>query len=175
MQEDKEIKVDKVSLDNSAPADNSAADVADTSTDPHVTELETALADMNDKYLRAMAELENTRRRAAIDAETLARVRTISVLEKILPIADAVDAALKHAPNDSGIKSLAQALKSSFDSLGITRMETIGKPLDPTKHSAIQVVATPDNTATNTIVEELQSGYLLGDRTLRTAMVVVAK
>ena len=175
MQEDKEVKVEQVSLDNSAPADNSAADVADTSTDPRITELETALADMNDKYLRAMAELENTRRRAAIDAESRARIRAISVAEKILPVSDAIDAALKHSPDDAGIKSMAAALKSAFDSIGIVRMETIGKPLDPTLHNAIQVVDRPENVAPNTITDEFQPGYMMGDNVLRTAMVVVAK
>ena len=149
--------------------------VAEAATDTRIPELEAALADMNDKYLRAMAELENTRRRAAIDAESRARTRAISVAEKILPVADAVDAALKLAPDDAGIKSLALALESAFEQIGIVKMETVGKPLDPTRHNAIQVVATPDGAAPNTITEELQVGYMMGDTVLRTAMVVVAK
>lgn len=149
---------------NSAPAD-----------DARVAELEKSLADMNDKYLRAMAELENTRRRATLDAESRARIRAISVAEKILPVADAIDAALKHTPDDEGIKSMAAALKSAFDSIGIVRMETIGKPLDPTMHNAIQVVDAPENVASNTVTDEFQPGYMMGDNVLRTAMVVVAK
>ena len=174
MQEDKEIKVDKVSLDDAEKKQNDKT-TAKPPVDPHVTELETALADMNDKYLRAMAELENTRRRAAIDMESRARTRAMSVAEKILPVADAVDAALKHAPDDAGIKSLALALKSAFAEIGVVRMETIGTPLDPTRHNAIQVVDAPAGTVANTIIEELQPGYMFGDNVLRTAMVVVAK
>ncbi len=100
--EEKKVKIEQVSVD-----DAEKSTVADAATDTRIPELETALADMNDKYLRAMAELENTRRRAAIDAESRARVRAISVAEKILPVADAVDAALKLAPDDAGIKSLS--------------------------------------------------------------------
>ena len=174
--EDKQVKVEQVSVDDAnVTASQDATPETESKQDEHVAELETALADVNDKYLRAMAELENTRRRAAIDSEARARTRVVSVLEKILPVMDAVDAALKHAPTDEGIKSLAKALKSSFDTLGITRMETVGTPLDPTKHNAIQVVAASENTAPNTIVEELQPGYMLGDTVLRTAMVIVAK
>ncbi len=169
MEDEKQVKVETVSVDDAkAPEPEQVPD-------SKITELEAQIADLNDKYLRAAAELENTRRRAAVDSETLARIRVIAVLEKILPVMDAVDAALKHKPDDEGIKSLAKALKSSFDSIGIVRMETLGKPLNPTMHSAIQVVDAPENTAPNTIVEELQAGYMLGDRTLRTAMVVVAK
>lgn len=168
--EEKKVKIEQVSVD-----DAEKSTVADAATDTRIPELEAALADMNDKYLRAMAELENTRRRAAIDAESRARVRAISVAEKILPVADAVDAALKLAPDDAGIKSLALALESAFEQIGIVKMETVGEPLDPTRHNAIQVVAAPDGAAPNTITEELQAGYMMGDTVLRTAMVVVAK
>lgn len=168
--EEKKVKIEQVSVD-----DAEKSTVADAATDTRIPELEAALADMNDKYLRAMAELENTRRRGAIDAESRARVRAISVAEKILPVADAVDAALKLAPDDAGIKSLALALESAFEQIGIVKMETVDKLLDPTRHNAIQVVNAPDGVAPNTITEELQAGYMMGDTILRTAMVVVAK
>lgn len=173
MPEDKEVKVEQVSVNDTDK--NQDATQTDAPVDPRIAELETALADVNDKYLRAMAELENTRRRAAIDMESRARTRAMAVVEKILPVSDAVDAALKHAPDDAGIKSLALALKSAFAEIGVVRMETVGKPLDPTRHNAIQVVDGPADTPSNTIIEELQPGYMFGDNVLRTAMVVVAK
>ena len=175
MQEEKNVTVEEVSL---ADADTTPAkdqDTTATAQDSRVTELEAAVADMNDKYLRAMAELENTRRRAAIDSESRARMRAMSVAEKILPVMDAVDAALKHAPDDAGIKSLALALKSAFAEIGIVRMDVVGKPLNPALHNAIQVIDAPADTPSNTIIEELQPGYMFGDSVLRTAMVVVAK
>lgn len=168
--EDKKVKVEKVSVEDVATSSG-----ADVQTDARIAELEGALAETNDKYLRAMAELENTRRRAAIDSESRARARAMSVAEKILPIMDAVDAALRHSPDDEGMKSLAKAMESAFESLGITRIESVGKPLNPGLHNAIQVVDAPENTAPNTIVEEMQAGYMFGDTVLRTAMVVVAK
>ena len=77
--------------------------------------------------------------------------------------------------DDAGIKSMSAALKSAFESIGITRIKTIGEPLDPAKHNAIQVAPAPENIAPNTITDEFQAGYMMGDNVLRTAMVVVAK
>ena len=87
---------------------------------------------------------------------------------------DAVQVALKHAPDDDGIKSMAMALESAFNDIGITKIESVNQPLNPMQHNAIQVIESPDH-ASNTIVEEMQSGYMLGDTVLRTAMVIVAK
>ena len=161
--ENKEVEIESVSI-NDAPA-NENIDVA---------KLQDDLAQMNDKYLRLAAELENTRRRAALDAESRARNRAMGVAEKILPVMDAVDAALKHNPDDAGIQSMARALESAFAQIGITKIESIGEKLNPMFHNAIQVVESPD-AETNTIIDEMQTGYMFGDTILRTAMVVVAK
>ena len=128
----------------------------------------------NDKYLRIAAELENTRRRSALDAESRARNRAMSVAEKVLPVMDAIEAALKHNPDDEGIKSMALAMESAFAQIGITKIESIGEQLNPMFHNAIQVIESPDH-KTNTIVDEMQTGYMFGDTILRTAMVIVAK
>ena len=165
--EDKEVKVEAVSVED-APA------VDTTQPNPEIEKLTAQLADMNDKYLRMAAELENTRRRAALDAESRARTRAMGVAEKILPVMDAVDAALKHAPDDAGIQSMARALESAFAQIGIVKIESVGQALNPMFHNAIQVVESGD-AASGTIVEEMQTGYMFGDTVLRTAMVVVAK
>lgn len=161
--ENKEVEIESVSI-NDAPANE----------DIDVAKLQDDLAQMNDKYLRLAAELENTRRRAALDAESRARNRAMGVAEKILPVMDAVDAALKHNPDDAGIQSMARALESAFAQIGITKIESVGEKLNPMFHNAIQVVESPD-AETNTIVDEMQTGYMFGDTILRTAMVVVAK
>lgn len=168
----KEVQVESVSVDD-APAVDVETVVADAQKG-EVEKLTAQLAELNDKYLRMAAELENTRRRAALDAESRARTRSMSVAEKILPVMDAVEAALKHAPDDAGIQSMARALESAFAQIGITKIESVGEPLNPMFHNAIQVVESGD-VASGTIVEEMQTGYMFGDTVLRTAMVVVAK
>lgn len=167
MNEEKDVTVESVSID-----DANAQNPADTPTETE--KLTTQLAEMNDKYLRLAAELENTRRRAALDAESRARNRAMGVIEKILPVMDAVDAALKHNPDDAGIQSMARAMESAFDQIGITRIKSIGETLNPMHHNAIQVIDAPD-AKSNTIIDEMQAGYLYGDTILRTAMVIVAK
>lgn len=168
MTDEKQVDIESVSIDDTEQvAEQQPQDTV-------VEQLQKQLAEMNDKYLRLAAELENTRRRSELDAQSRARNRAISVAEKILPVMDAVDAALKHTPDDAGIKSMALALESAFNQIGITRIESVGKPLNPMHHNAIQVIATPDATS-NTVVDEMQAGYMFGDTVLRTAIVVVAK
>ena len=115
--DEKNTDIEQVSINDAKPGATGANDNApapSAADDARIAELEKSLAEMNDKYLRVAAELENTRRRAAIDMESRARMRAMSVAEKILPVSDAVDAALKHAPDDAGIKSMAAALKSAL-------------------------------------------------------------
>lgn len=168
MTDDKEVKIEEVSIDDATNI--TTENVAK----PEMEKLTAQLADMNDKYLRLAAELENTRRRSALDAESRARNRAMSVAQKILPVMDAVNAALKHTPDDAGIKSMALALESAFQDIGITKIESIGQTLNPMHHNAIQVIESPEH-ASNIIVDEIQSGYMFGDTVLRTAMVIVAK
>ena len=164
---DKEVKVESVSVDDAPANENNNANI-------DIEKLQNQLAEMNDKYLRLAAELENTRRRAALDAESRARNRAMSVADKVLPVMDAIEAALKHNPDDEGIKSMALAMESAFAQIGITKIESIGEQLNPMFHNAIQVIESPDH-KTNTIVDEMQTGYMFGDTILRTAMVIVAK
>jgi molecular chaperone GrpE len=166
--ENKEVKVEEVSIDDATET------VATPVENSEIEKLTAQLADMNDKYLRLAAELENTRRRSALDAESRARNRAMSVAQKILPVMDAVNAAQKHTPDDEGIKSMTMALESAFREIGITKIESIGQPLNPMHHNAIQVIESPEHTS-NTIIDEMQSGYMFGDTVLRTAMVIVAK
>jgi molecular chaperone GrpE len=166
--DNKEVKIEEVSINDT---NNNASATAENT---KVEELTQQLADMNDKYLRLAAELENTRRRSALDAQSRARNSAMSVAQKILPVMDAVSAALKHAPDDAGIKSMALALESAFNDIGITKIESVGQTLNPMHHNAIQVIESPEH-ASNTIIDEMQTGYMFDDTVLRTAMVIVAK
>ncbi len=172
MNDDKTVTPESVSIEDAAPVTDKPAN--DAAPNPEIEKLQSQLSEMNDKYLRLAAELENTRRRSALDAESRARNRAMGVAEKILPVMDAVTAALKHSPDDDGIKSMAMALESAFAQIGITKIESIGEALNPMFHNAIQVIESPD-AKPNTIVDEMQSGYMFGDTVLRTAMVIVAK
>ena len=165
-----EVQIESVSINDIKP---------ELSTDKQaeiIEQLNNKIGELNDKYLRVAAELENTRRRATLDVESVSRNRAMGVAEKILPVMDAVQSALKHSPDDAGIQSMQRALENAFAQIGITKIESVGEKLNPQFHNAIQMVEKPnDKTETNTIVEEMQSGYMFGDSVLRTAMVVVSK
>ena len=165
-----EVEIESVSIKDEKP------EITNDKQTAIIEQLNNKIAELNDKYLRVAAELENTRRRAALDIESVSRNRAMSVAEKILPVMDAVQSALKHNPDDEGIKSMERALQNAFTQIGITKIESVGEKLNPQFHNAIQMVDKPDDkTETNTIVEELQTGYMFGDTVLRTAMVVVSK
>ncbi len=166
----KQVEIESVSVDEKH--DEVAADKQS----EIIEQLNNKIAELNDKYLRIAAELENTRRRASLDIESVSRNRVMGVAEKILPVMDAINAALKHSPNDEGIKTMQRAMESAFAQIGITKIESIGQILNPQFHNAIQIVEkTDEKTPTNTIVDELQTGYMFADNVLRPAMVVVSK
>jgi molecular chaperone GrpE len=126
-----------------------------------------------DKYLRALAELENTRRRAAMDAQAAGRARAISIAESFLPLIDAIGAALGHQPENKDFISFMLAANGALESAGIKKIESVGQMLNPALHNAIQTEQS--DAPAGAIVRELQSGYTLGDAVLRPAMVIVAK
>ena len=180
MENKKEVEIEEVSLSElnqeTTETKNSEQPTEVDEKDKIISDLTDKVSELNDKYLRVAAELENTRRRASLDIESVSRNRAMGVAEKILPVMDAVASALKHTPDDEGIKSMERALQNAFAQIGIVKIESIGEILNPQFHNAIQMVDKPTaETKTNTIVEEMQTGYMFGDTVLRTAMVVVSK
>ncbi len=175
--EEKDVKIDEVSISeentNTKPEQEVEID------NNEIEKLNDQITELTDKYLRLAAELENTRRRATIDIESSARNRAMSVAKKFLPVMDAIEAAQKHSPEDEGIKSMAMAMNDAFTQIGITKIESVGQILNPQFHNAIQVIDAPADAnpkpAPNTIIEELQPGYMFGDTVMRTAMVIVSK
>ena len=175
---EKEVEIETVSVDIPTPdmqqPDNTHDDAV-----AELDALKVEFNELNDKYLRSVAELENTRRRAALDAESRARNRAMSVAKEFLPVMDAIVAAQNIAPDDAGIQSMARAMESAFAKIGIVKIESVGQILNPQFHNAIQVVDAPADSnprpAPNTIMTEMQAGYMYGDSVLRTAMVVVCK
>ncbi|MBP5707664.1 MAG: nucleotide exchange factor GrpE [Alphaproteobacteria bacterium] len=171
--DDKEVQVDSVSLDE-VQTEPETENVETAAEPTEIDKLNAQIAELNDKYLRVAAELENTRRRAAIDLDAAARNRAMSVARYFLPVIDAVSVALSHSPDDAGILAMSRAIESACANIGMVKIESVGQKLNPQFHNAVQVIDVAD-TESNTIVEEMQSGYMFGDTVLRPAMVIVAK
>ena len=150
-----------------------------------LAELEKALEEANSKALYAAAEVQNVRRRLEAEKGQAAAYAAATFARDMLAIKDHLDRALAAVSDElradkvasnflAGIESTARELDAVFNRNGVTRIESLGKPLDPHRHQAMMEV--PSNDAEpGTIVEEMQAGYVLKDRLLRPALVAVAK
>ncbi len=135
-----------------------------------------------DKYLRLLAEAENTRRRLQKEKQDTMRVAIDHVLTDILEPLDHLENALKFADQMSGeVKNWAigfQMILTQFKDVltahGVAPFVSEGQPFDPSKHEAVELEET-DQVADGTILKEFVKGYQSGDRIIRVARVKVAK
>ncbi|AWU94927.1 nucleotide exchange factor GrpE [Azospirillum ramasamyi] len=168
-------------------ANTAAANGADAgSPEDRVAKLEAEVASLKDQLLRAMAETENTRRRAQRDREDASKFAVSSFAKELVSVADNLRRALEAVPaegreKDEMLKSLAvgveateRQLFAAFDRAGIKKLDPTGEPFDPNFH---QVMFEIENTgkAAGTVIQVLQPGYTIHGRLLREAMVGVAK
>jgi molecular chaperone GrpE len=134
--------------------------------------------DLTDQLQRSRAELINYSRRMEQE-QSRAKARAVeNTLRKLLPVADDFHRALKTLPADvegnswaQGFRMIESNLWKTFESEGVTVMDSVGKPFDPARHEA--VVFDENTTGEHMVVEEFQRGYLIQDRVLRPAMVKV--
>lgn len=133
-----------------------------------------------EKSVRAIADLENVRRRAERDVEHAHRYGVERLIKELLPVLDSIEQALQAAisiENTSMIQGLELTHKLMLDALSkfdIKRIEADGQAFNPNCHEAMTMVAT-DEVAPNTVINVVQQGYSLGERVLRAAKVVVSK
>lgn len=134
-----------------------------------------------DKFVRERADLENYRRRVQKEKEELLKYGNESLLLEILPVLDNMERALAHSGEESqnavieGVRMTHTMLLGALKKFGVSPIETgRGTAFDPAFHQAMCQVESDDLPA-NTVVEELQKGYVLNERLLRPAMVSVTK
>ena len=135
-----------------------------------------------DLYLRERADLENFRRRAQREKEDLSRFANENIIKEIIPVVDNLERAVAHARQESGdTEGLLQGVEmtlsmfaKALDKFGVTPFNAIGDPFDPARHEAMGQLESAEH-APNTVVHEMQKGYLLSNRLLRPALVMLAK
>jgi molecular chaperone GrpE len=132
----------------------------------------------HDAWLRAKAETENVRRRAQEDIAKAAKFAIDRFARELLAVKDSLEAALGIETASvesfrSGTELTLRQLVSAFEKSALTEVNPIGEKFDPHRHQAISVVESEQQP--NTVVTVLQKGYLLADRVLRPALVIVAK
>jgi len=154
----------------------------DKETMPSLEELlkaaELQAAEHHDAWLRAKAETENMRRRAAEDVDKARKFAVENFASELLAVKDSLEAALAvESPSvenlKDGVELTLKQLVAAFGKFNLHELHPMGEKFDPHQHQAIQMIES-DQPA-NTVVTVLQKGYRLNERTLRPALVMVAK
>ena len=146
-----------------------------------ISNLEAQVLEYKDKYLRALAEAENTRKlltKEKIESQSYAIQNVVA--DMLLPI-DHFELALRHAeaiPGEAakwalGFEMILQQLRQVLADNGVTAFESLSCPFDPHLHEAVETMES-DDVPEGTILQEFQKGYQLGGRTIRAARVKVS-
>lgn len=149
-----------------------------------IEELQDQNKKLREDYLRAFAELENTKKRCAQEIEKNHKYAISSFAKGLLSVADNLGRAINAAAENQnaetceallkGVELTQHELDKVFNKFGVTKMDIMGQHFDPNFHQVVQEVEDKTKPA-GTIIAELQTGYMLNDRLLREAMVVVTK
>ncbi len=142
------------------------------------------LEELQDRYLRLAAELDNYRKRVARERAELIRTAHEGLLLEFLPVLDNLERALAAARSSAGLSRASEALiegveitlrlfRGVLEKAGVREIETVGREFDPVVHHAVEQVRAPEYPE-NTVVEEVLRGYLLDQKVLRPALVKVS-
>jgi molecular chaperone GrpE len=143
--------------------------------------LKDELEQLKERWMRTAAELENFKKRAAREREEYTKYANDKLLKQVLPVLDSLQRSLAHEGNKNsetafweGIEMIHRQFLTMLEGFGVQPIEALNEPFDPSRHEAIMQVESNDHEP-NTVVEEMETGYLLHDRLLRPARVVVSK
>lgn len=136
----------------------------------------------DDRYLRLCAEFENYKKRSAREMDKFRKFANESLIKEILPVVDNLERAVNSANDDEwansdltqGVALSIKDLEKVFGKHGVKPIGAIGKAFDPVFHEAV-IMQETDKYLENTVINEIQKGYLIHDRLLRPTKVVVSK
>lgn len=143
-----------------------------------IEQLEQQVAELTEALQRERADATNLRRRHDEDMGALRTRVKASVVHDLLPVIDNFERGLKHVPDDlkdhdyvKGVQGIVKQFEKTLADLGVERIKTVGEPFDPHVHEAISMEEGDGDK--EVVLEELQSGYKIGDDVIRHAMVRV--
>ena len=138
--------------------------------------------DLEDKYLRSEAEIQNAQRRYSKERANLVKYESQRLGKDILASVDNLERALQVKADDEASSQLKKGIEMTLEGLvralkdnGIEEIKADGEKFDPTLHQAVQSVPAENDDQKDHVVQVLQKGYVYKDRTMRPAMVVVAQ
>lgn len=142
-------------------------------------EKDTQAKEFKEKYLRALAELDNYRKRMEKDNEEFRRYAKVDFFVQILPVLENFDRAMAGAGENAGdgffqgMEIICRQFKETLGSMGLKEFSALGETFDPARHEAIgtaECMGKPENT----VIEEVSKGYMVGAKVIKPARVIVA-
>jgi molecular chaperone GrpE len=139
------------------------------------SEVRKECAELNDRFLRLVADFENFRRRTAKERESVTALATERFAVDILEVVDNFDRALKadDAHLRQGVEQIHQLLDAQLQRHGIIPMESLNRPFNPAEHEAVAHI--PSDEAEGMVINEVSRGYRIHDKVIRHAKVAVSK
>jgi len=146
--------------------------------------LETALKERDeyrDQFMRALADLQNYRRRAAKESEETRKYATTELVRQLLPVLDNFERSLAYLASGAspesvleGLRAVDRQLRAVLESVRLEKIEPTGQPFDPEHHEAVALETSSEHPE-GTVLEVLEPGYRMGERVIRPARVKVTK
>ena len=186
IKENKEVVVED--LDKAGHASNVEADAdpetgaVEESIEQQLEQAQAMIKEYWEQILRLKAEIENNRKRSVRDVENAHKYALRNFSESLLPIVDSMELAQKAAEaENASLESIIEGTELTMNMFiqvlekhGIQELDPIGEPFDPEQHQAISMVE-DESVESNTVINVMQKGFMLNDRLVRPAMVVVSK
>jgi molecular chaperone GrpE len=175
------VAPDNVSATQSEPENEAVKDNGDAE---HVlsaeAELKQKIDEVNDKYVRLYSEFDNYRRRTIKEKIELSRTASEEIITSLLPVIDDMERAIKsldesegHESQKEGFQLIFSKLKNVLTAKGLTEINAVGESFNVDLHEAVAHFPAPDKALKNKVIEEVQKGYMLNDKVIRFAKVVV--
>ncbi len=184
-----EQKVEAMEQVEAQPVEPTDVDSEVTAEQARIAELEAQLEaaqqaslEERERAIRAVAEMENLRRRAAQDVEKAHKFALEKFAAELLPVLDNLERAIELADKENdtlkpmieGVELTLKSMQSGVGKFGLVALDPTNQPFDPNAHKAMSMVPSAD-VAPNTVIAVMQKGYELNGRVIRPAMVMVSK
>ncbi|MFP3868743.1 MAG: nucleotide exchange factor GrpE [Desulfobacteraceae bacterium] len=177
--------------DNGSPVEQVEETTAETAEAPEEVDRETVLQQLEaktqeaqqyyEKMLRLAADVENIKKRQERERTEMVQFANESLIKELLPVVDNLELALEHSRQQDappaiveGLEMVLRGFLQALAKFGVSQIEALGTKFDPNYHDAVMQREVPE-AEDQSVIQELQKGYLLQNRLLRPAMVVVAR
>ncbi len=184
-EQNQEVEMEETAVDTAAeaetPAETDAAAGADDEMQAKLEEAEKQAEEYRDQLLRAKAEMENIRRRSERELENAHKYALEKFAQELLPVIDSMEMGVAAAQDEQadvakireGMEMTLKMFETAIEKFGIKGVHPQGEPFNPEHHQAMSMIDS-DEHEPNTVIDVMQKGYLLNERLVRPAMVVVS-